>query len=206
MRRFLPLVIALVWAVPAEAHMGFAGLGHFANGALHPLLVPAHIMVIAASGLFAGRQGYGSVVDTAAAFCAGCLFGLIAVSASASIRDIPEARLQNFLLVAAMVLGAALALALTSPRLVRLGLVGTAAVVIGIDSSFGAERPWLVVQTYAGTLIASTAAVLYITGVSAAIHTSRPQWVRIGVRIAGSWIAAIAMLVLALQFAVPRPA
>ena len=195
-----------MWAVPAEAHMGFVGLGHFANGALHPLLLPAHIMVIAGIGLFAGRQGYGRGVETAATFFSGCLVGLAAVSASTSIRAIPETWLQSGILVGALVVGLGVALALTLPRWIVLSVIGIAATVIGVDSSYEAERPFLVVQTYAGTLLSSTLAVLYITGVSAAIHTSRPEWVRIGVRIAGSWIAAIAMLVLALQLAGARPA
>ena len=203
MRFLVPLFIAIMWAVPAEAHMGFVGLGHFSNGALHPLLLPAHIMVIAGIGLFAGRHGYGRVVETAATFFSGCLVGMIAASASTSVGAIPEARLQSVILAGAMFIGLAIALALALPRLFVLGAIGIAAVVIGVDSSYFTERPWLVVQTYAGTLLSATAAVLYITGVSAAIHTSRPEWVRIGVRVAGSWIAAIAMLVLALQVVSP---
>ena len=73
-----------------------------------------------------------------------------------------------------MVVGLGIALALALPRLFVLGAIGIAAVVIGVDSSYVTERPWLVVQTSAGTLLSSTAAVLYSTGVSAAIHTSRP--------------------------------
>ena len=65
-----PLVIIIcmivVLALPgtASAHSGFAGATGFTGGLLHPLLVPAHILVVAALGLLIGQQAprWGRVV------------------------------------------------------------------------------------------------------------------------------------------------
>ena len=57
-----PLVVIIcmivVLAIPdtASAHSGFAGATGFTGGLLHPLLVLAHILVVAALGLLIGQQ------------------------------------------------------------------------------------------------------------------------------------------------------
>ena len=88
-------------------------------------------------------------------------------------------------------------------RRVLIGAVALAAFALGLDSGLVGRSAWETFQTYAGTTIAATIAMLYLGSVTAEIFSARPHWMQIGVRVIGSWIAAISILVLALTFAAP---
>ena len=42
---------------PALAHVPFEGLSDFYNGILHPVFVPAHVLLLIAAGLYLGKHG-----------------------------------------------------------------------------------------------------------------------------------------------------
>ena len=50
------LVFSLCLPAAARAHSTIQGLEGFSAGALHPLTTPAHLLVIAALGLFIGQR------------------------------------------------------------------------------------------------------------------------------------------------------
>ena len=206
LRRCVLATIVLWCASPAHAHMGLEGFGSFANGAAHPVLVPAHMLLIVALALLAGRQGYARVSETARTFVIGLLAGLAIVSLPAFAHTVSEARLQQLILSGAMLAGLAVAAAANLPQSSWRPLVALAGCLIGLDSGVDGVSAWTVTQTYAGTAISTTVAILYLSSVAAEIHANRPHWMQIGLRIIGSWIAAIAILILALAFAGPSAA
>ena len=202
--RFITFVI--VWtlqASPTEAHMGVEGLSNFANGALHPILVPAHAMLIATIALLAGRQGYPWVAKSAVAVFIGLMIGLAVITMPTGAHAISEARIQQLILTGGVLSGMAVAISISMPRTILLTVTAMAGCVIGMDSGYEADSTWIVAQTYAGTAVSTPLAVVYLAGVTAEIFSRRPLWMQIGVRIIGSWIAAIAILVLALLVAGP---
>ena len=204
MRLILAALISAAMTIPAEAHMPLDGFGYFANGALHPLFIPAHVLVIAALALLSGRQGFQASTQAAGVFLAAVVCGL-ALGTSATIAAVmTESRLQAMLLSGAGIAGLAVAGALHVDRRMLLGAVALAAFGLGLDSGLVGRSAWETFQTYAGTTIAATIATLYLGSVAAEIFSARPHWMQIGVRIVGSWIAAISILVLALAFASPR--
>ena len=75
-------------------------------------------------------------------------------------------------------------------------LFAAAALAIGLDSSPETGSPGLVMQALLGTwgmVIFLLFDVAYYTSLAMKI-----QWVRVGVRVIGSWIIAISLMVLAL--------
>ncbi len=85
------------------------------------------------------------------------------------------------------------------PRIFSRALFAAGAFAIGFDSGADKGSPGLVLQTLLGTW----AMVIFLL-FDVAYYTSlaiRTQWVRVGVRVVGSWIIAISLLVLALSVA-----
>jgi hypothetical protein len=74
-------------------------------------------------------------------------------------------------------------------------LCAAAAAAIGLDSPAGGGTSLSALKTLAGTWLGLNAAVFY-TAVCASNAEDR-KWARTGVRILGSWIIAIALMVLA---------
>ena len=75
-------------------------------------------------------------------------------------------------------------------------LASVAGVVIGLDSNPAGQAGAARWTTLAGTWMAASFAVLWFFGIA---DTLRRDWQKIAIRVAGSWIAAIAVMVLALR-------
>ena len=158
-------------------------------GLLHPLLAPAHLMAVLVLALLIGQQGWGCGV--AIVYVAAVLAGLGAI-ASAYV----PARADESLLTLAAFAGLLVALAWPLPR--GLGWVLAAAIgaALALDSPPEAISLRDANLTLAGTALGLTIApMLLVQGAS----RLRLGWQRIGARILGSWIAASAILVLALR-------
>ena len=163
-------LVLAMWVEPALAHPPPLGVRGFWGGVLHPVFVTDHVVGILALGLLVGRQERWGFVPLAA-YAAALGIAVIAGLLVALARPLP----QMLGAVLAIVLG--LAVALDSPPEVvsvseaNLMLVGT-----GIGA--------------AGFLIV----------VALATRQAQARWAKIGIRILGSWIAAIAILAVALRF------
>ena len=163
------------------------------GGSLHPLAVPAHALALLALGLLIGRQGVGRRVAPFATFVAGMVAGLAAIAFAAGPTSAADV-----LLAAAASAGASVALARPLPAPACAALAAIAGVALGLDSppeviSIAAATVMLI-----GTAIGTCLALALV--VACARYVNR-AWQQIGVRILGSWIAASAILVLALRFA-----
>jgi urease accessory protein len=190
----LPLLVlgALVLsAQDALAHAVAQGSDAFTSGFLHPLSLPSHLLNLAALGLLIGQSGLRKWVALAI-FCGALLCGL---GATARIYVSPT---EIWLPVTAGILGGLVAGAWRLP----LRIVGAVAVVIGVMLGLDSrpETPFLqdALLMFAGTTLATGLAVL---AVAFCVSLAKARWMEIGVRVLGSWIAATAILVSALQFA-----
>ena len=175
----------------AQAHTPIQGLGEIANGLLHPLLTPTHVLVLVALGFLLGQQRPLQLARPLAVFAAAAAAGLL-VTTTGAITNV----LTPVLMLLALPLGALVALALPLPSVVRLVFCAAAALVLGLDSSV--ETGTLAVPA-AKTLLANEAS-LVLCVVNVAFYVSLLpgiQWVQTGVRIVGSWIVAIALLMMA---------
>jgi urease accessory protein len=192
--RLATLVATLALAAtPALAHDVVPGVGGFTGGLLHPLLVPAHLLAVAAFGLFAGQQPRRTSAGLLALFTASLIAGMIAIVSAVS----PVYQGEVVLAVAAIA-GLLVALARPVTPLFSVPLIVIAGIAIMLDSvpdDMSMQRTFLALV---GTGIATVVAIVLIAEAARAL---RRDLQRIGVRILGSWIAASAILVLALRLA-----
>ncbi|MGH9389137.1 MAG: HupE/UreJ family protein [Vicinamibacteria bacterium] len=172
----------------ARAHLVTTGLGPFYDGISHFALTPEDLLPALALALLAGLSGprYGRTVLFAlpAAWLAGGLLGL-----SRSSEVLMPALTASTLLV----LGALVAL----DRKLPLGLVA------GLAAALGLFHGYLNGTAKLGALGLSGVAVtlFFLVALAAAFVVSlRAPWSRIAVRVAGSWLVAISMLMLGWTF------
>jgi len=164
----------------------------FVSGLLQPVLAPAHFISLLGLGLVAGRTVVSAQVQTLAAFACGLVGGLGAIA-----WGIGETPANDVLVAMAALCGliAATGISVSIWFAAPVALVSGAA--LGFDSPPDAillrEAMLMLIGTACGGI-----AVLTAIG-TAASALSRP-WHGIATRVAGSWIAAIAILVLALRW------
>jgi hypothetical protein len=114
------------------------------------------------------------------------------VAAAASIGDLPP----WILLAIAALAGSLAAVGRDVPPAVAVALAVVAALVLGLDSAPGGSSPWGTILSAIGTWLGVLIIYAYAIGL-VAFAVSRP-WLKLAVRVLGSWTAASAMLVLAL--------
>jgi hydrogenase/urease accessory protein HupE len=173
------------------AHGPIKGIGNFYNGILHPIFVPAHLLLLTALGLFIGQKGIEENLSALASFASGTFIGLTLAWFSLGFE------MEVYLLAGASMLGILVALELTiTPVLVSL-LAFFTGLFIGMDSTqetlTGTDKAVALFGTGVGLYLLQ----LYPMGL--AEYFNKKPWQKIGIRVAGSWIAAISFLVLALN-------
>ncbi len=191
MRSVLGLAALLAPTAPARAHTTIEGIGEFYNGLLHPAVVPAHAIVLVGLGLLLGQQGVAHLWRALPVFAAALAVALLASGQAA----VPAAA--SWLLVAALACGLLLASAMHLPIAAGTVLALATAALVGLDSApdlVGAER----LLTLAGTWLSASFAVLWFFALA---DVGRRPWQQVAVRVAGSWIAAASLMVLALGLA-----
>jgi hydrogenase/urease accessory protein HupE len=178
--------------VHAQAHMTVQGMSSFMTGALHPLMTPSHVIVLLALGLAVGQHvplRLGMPLKVSAGFSA---IGL-ALTTTGRIAGVHPGCLAGI----AFLSGAVVALGKKLPSVVPAILLGAGALAIGLDSGVEKGSGWTMFGTLSGTWVG-----LLVYLVNFAFYTSlaaekREQWLQIGIRVAGSWILAISVLMLA---------
>jgi hydrogenase/urease accessory protein HupE len=192
-------MVAVVWAVllifmfgtPAAAHAVVEGLGSFQAGLLHPLLTPAHALALVALGLRVSQQKRSHRQALLILFAASLLAAVGAIAAALAFTEAT-----NLLLGAALVAGLLTALARPLPFWATGFLIVAVAIGIAFDSV--PQEIWAqpTLLSLAGTILSGW---LILVSIAYGAAEPRREWMRIGVRILGSWTAASALLVLALR-------
>lgn len=174
------------------AHMTAPGMNAFSSGLLHPWMTPTHVIILLALGLWLGqhvplRLGLPCKVFAPAAAVA------LAASATKWTVAVPP-----FILVAiALVIAAAVALETRLPSAVRVMLLAAAAIGIGLDSGPDTTKALDTFSTLAGTWVSLGLGLVNIAYYVSLAAAAQKQWIRIGIRVAGSWIFAISLLMVA---------
>jgi hypothetical protein len=164
------------------------------GGLLTPLTTPAHLIALAGIGLMAGRSNRWSArAAIAGAFALGLAAGLGAVAAGAG-----ETPANDVLLALAALCGLIAASGLGVPAVLAAPAALASGVALGLDSPPDAIRLDEAVAALIGTACGGVAALVLIGLTAVALAR---LWRGVVLRVAGSWIAAIAILVLALRWA-----
>lgn len=185
----LALPFLLLAAAPVEAHLVETGFGEYYDGIVHFAVTPVDVLVVFALALLAGQRGaragrIAALVLPLAWLLAGLLGQRLELAAGLS-----TATTLGFALIGALVAldaklsdGTVLALALAAGTLH--GLVNGATMSAG-DSGIG--------LALAG---AASAALLLCVVLAGEVSALRLHWQRVAVRVAGSWMTALGMLML----------
>jgi hydrogenase/urease accessory protein HupE len=184
--RQLFILLAIIPST-AFAHAPIDGVNHFLNGALHPIFVPAHIILLVGLGLLIGRQGNTAINKVVPIFMITVIVGVLLSMWSISLDLVP------ILLILAIILGNLLIwgkmLAIWMLRLIAV----IAALLVGFDSPqetfFGKER----YIALFGTVFGTSFIVAYVAGITEIIR----QWLNgIPIRVLGSWLVAGSLMAL----------
>lgn len=198
-RVFLVLALCIL-AVPS------AGLGHdiikggnaFYNGMLHPFLSLPHILVLIALACMLGKSA-GASQD--AAKQKAWWFFLVALAAGLACATFGIGfPAEKVLLVLAGILGLILAGHWTLPRTLYFTLATLSGLLMGW--AFAEEEAAALIGLNFGTLVSLYLVFLYLALFSRKF--SRKPWQVVGFRVLGSWIAAAALLNLALDLLVKK--
>jgi urease accessory protein len=189
--RLALIVVAVTAAETAAAHVPVEGASGVYAGLLHPYVVPAHALSLIALGLFIAKSHqHGAPLLIYAAALVG---GLTALTFAVGETPAGDILIGNTGLI-----GVLIALDWVPPRLLLWLLAAIGGAALALDSppeTTSLEEANLMLL---GTGVGALSALGAVAG--GALHLTRP-WQRLGVRIAGSWIAASAILVLALALA-----
>jgi hydrogenase/urease accessory protein HupE len=184
------VALALI-ADPVCAHEIIPGVTGFPGGLLHPVLIPAHLMTLVGLALLIGRGKMRLISELV--FAAALIGGLGAIALGTG-----ETRAPLVLLAVAAICGLLIAAALPAPRPVVWLLAAVVGVAIGLDSPPDVISIRMAYVIMLGTWIGAVAVLVALAEVAARLAR---HWQLIGLRVLSSWIAASAILVLALRLA-----
>lgn len=195
--RHFSLICLFTLFIPeaALAHSPFQGIGSFYNGLLHPVLVPAHLLLLIALGLFLGQQGTKRIELILGTFAAATAVGLVMAWLSIGTK----LGLEALILALSAAVGLLVAISLQMAAYWRMLIVLLAGFLLGIDSTQ---------ETFVGkdkflSLFGSGIAIYFLAlyPLALADFLNKKAWQKIGIRVIGSWVAASSLMVLALSLA-----
>lgn len=193
-RRTLLVVPALLvlGAHDAYAHLMNSGFGPFYDGLAHPFVTVDDLLPVLALGLLAGLRGARCGRWTLFALPLSWAAGMAAASALSG-PAVPA----WWTGAVTLVLGALVAADRPWPA----GMVVGLAVVAGATQGLGNGRE---LASVAGGVLAMAGVIsalfVLLALLAGQVASLRAGWARIGVRVAGSWIAAIGLLLLGWAF------
>jgi len=200
MKPWRPIAIAgglgpALWPSGAEAHLVTTGLGPVYDGLLHFALTPEDLVPALALALLAGLRG--AAHGRRALFvlpAAWLLGGLLGLAAHGGMR--PALTSISFVLLGGLVAADA-----------RLPLYATTMLAALLGLFNGYLNGTAMAQPGLGTLglLGIVGAVFTLVALAASfVAPLRAAWARVVVRVAGSWIAAIGLLLLGWAFRLSR--
>ena len=181
-----------VWPSWAQAHLVTTGLGPVYDGLLHFALTPEDLVPALALALLAGLRGpaHGrrALFVLPAAWLLGGSFGLVAAHAGVN----PVVTSISFVL-----LGGLLAVDARLPLYATTMLAALLGLFHGYLNGTAMAQPGLGALALLGIVVA---VFTLVTVTASFVAPLRAAWARVVVRVAGSWVAAIGLLLLGWAF------
>lgn len=162
------------------------------DGFLRPLVTPGHVIALFSLGLVAGRNTLSGITTIVAVFALGLAIGLGALASG-----IGETPAGDVLLASAALCGLTAASGVRAPVALAAPIALALGAALGLDSPPEVIRLGEAVAMLIGTACGGVAALAVIALLAL---TMAGRWQGIVLRVAGSWIAAIAILALAVRW------
>jgi urease accessory protein len=185
---FVP--IFLLGTAPAFAHSPIMGIGGVVGGVLHALLIPEHGLSLLALGLALGQWEQSPRRTGIMIFVGALTCGLIAAALA-----VGEGIAADVLLAATGILGL-LVVAMWTPTYLVWPLAMIVGLTLALDSRPEVASNAEVIQMLIGSGFGAMVALAIVAEVSFLLRSNTQ---RIVARVVGSWITAIAILVLSLR-------
>jgi urease accessory protein len=184
MKRLICLLLAI--ATPVHAHGALPGGGGFYAGAAHPFVSLDHLVALLAIGLMLSQH------DLRAGL--GVLIAGVAIGLALPFAGVTFAAGAVPLLAMGMVAGATLALARSLPVWAALVVSLISGLCIGLQTDVPMDTAVVAATAGAGVIVA----VFLIAAYALAIGTvTKGRLQGLPLRVAGSWLLAIALMMLA---------
>jgi urease accessory protein len=188
-KRLLP-ALALVFLVPASAHAHGAMTAGELNAIFRPLLIPAHLLVLASLVLWIAQNEAKHVNPFLIVFAP-----LTAIAIALTLTGFITEVGQPILICIALATATLVVLEKTLPPIAAGTLFGFAALAIGFDSGVEGAVTKEVIRALFGIWMSL---VLVVFSLSHYVSLcTKKAWAKVGVRVLGSWIIAISLLMLA---------
>lgn len=188
-RAVLTLLPVLLLSSPAEAHIVASRLGDFYAGALHPLTGLEDVISWVALGLLAGMQPPGRARWLVPLFPLGLLGGFVAgLQTGLPGGEVVDAGIM-------MALGGLLAVAARLPGPALCALAVALAAWRGAANVAGVAPDTNAALFAAGLAVSGYVTVTLVAALALAFRQSNEGWRIVTLRAAGSWIAAIGLMV-----------
>lgn len=180
------VLAAMMLAQPAEAHLNSTGLGPIYDGMAHFLMSAEDLVPVLALALLAGLRGpaFGrrALVTLPVAWLAGSALGAL----TSATTTTPVLSASWFVLVGGLV---------AANLRLSLALVTTLAALLGVQHGYVNGSGMGVSVAAVLALLGLVSAIFTVVALTAAfVVRLRAEWARIGIRVAGSWIAATGLL------------
>jgi hydrogenase/urease accessory protein HupE len=176
--------------LPAFAHP-MQGVGDFYAGMLHPMITIETVLPIVALSLLAGQQRRESAIHLLAAFPAALFGGALL----ATVGNAPP-----YLGIVQLILTAGLGILVAFARSVPSWLLVALGAVLGISAGWANAAEVVAhasrLRFSAGLAVVGLLLLVYGNGL---VRNLRVEWTQIAVRVVGSWIATVSILVLGLR-------
>lgn len=186
---WLAIAVTVALAPSAQAHLMNTGFGPFYDGLTHLFVTPEDLLPVIALALLAGLRG--------PRFGRSVLFVLPVawlVGSTAGVWIAPQLTLPGLEIILTIGLGTLLA----ADRPLSFGFVISLAILLGLfhgvlNGAELAKKPSSGEVVAVGVTVGLFVLVSLLAGQAASL---RVRWARVAVRVAGSWIAAIGLLML----------
>jgi hypothetical protein len=184
------VAVLLSTTMPALAHSPIMGIGGVTGGIFHALLIPEHGLSLLALGLVLGqlekRERRAGIL---------IFVGALTVALIAAAFAVGEGMAADVLLATTGILGL-LVVTLWTPAYLVWALAAVVGLTIGLDSRPEVASNEEVVRMLIGSGLGASATLVGVAEVSFVLRSNAQ---RIVARVVGSWITAIAILVLSLR-------
>jgi hypothetical protein len=184
------VLVMLASTTPAFAHSPIMGIGGVLGGMLHALLIPEHGLSLLALGLALGQQDQSARRTGILIYVLALACGLVAAAFS-----LGETLAADVLLTATGILGL-LVVTMWIPTYLVWALAAIAGLTIALDSRPEVASNEEAVRMLLGSGLGAAASLAIVAEVSLLLRSNAQ---RIVARVMGSWITAIAILVLSLR-------
>ena len=195
MARWSALILCVFVPFPAQAHVAVAGSEGFILGLTQPFLEIEVGIAAVAMGLSLGHRSKDLNEKAAGLFLAGVLAGLGTVFLPVQ-TDMPR----EFVYSVSLVSGLLVATAVSVTGVLSIAFSFLGGMLIGMGSGPEPASFSAIAFTAGGSLLCITFLFLYgLAGSQWMTSPERPPWLAVALRIIGSWITAISVLVIALS-------